>query len=422
MRIAVMEKGEAYSKEPVAWTHKEVDRIQVYKRHCLSGPYFAPPRDGWTKIALETCRWQSEQRLWTAMRGQIAPAMSPGAENGFAYEAGSILWTYLGLRALSDDIEERAMAERMLPYVGDMAELHQPAAHGMFYGYKGYTPLARWFAEPAIDAFLQTGDSRWRDMIMTYGRRLGELQNDDGSFGSTHGNGTAPGGGHAKWPAGNPSFGAAEQLYMLGRIRRDLGTDAFLDTEKRALKWMRDVAMKEQFWPIYVGHSATQNYPVGQHAMSALFYARYLLELALPEDRDVAEAETVARIAEDLSIEYARLGTRTHRYAVTPYIPAGDRNHNSPVAVHMLAAITFEHLARQSGKPLWSAKADALARAVAAARNPDTGYLPPYLFLNYQKPPWTYSSFHHATAARAWAVQLLREYAALTATEKAVKD
>jgi len=412
MRVAVMERGERHGKEPVGWTHLELNEIPLAKRPSFSGPYCAAPDVTWRQCALDTARWWCQMRFWPPIRGQGYVAMGPGGENGFAYEAGPILWAWLAKRSLGGS-EERLAGEQMLPFIAGMAEQHQQLAKGMFYGYKGYTPLSRWFAEPAIDAYLQTGDERWREIVLTYARRLATLQRDDGSFGSMQGKDVAPWGVFADWPAGNPSFGTAELLYVLGRIRHELKTEEFLETERRALAWQREVALVEQYWPLCIGSSGSQGYPVKQHAMTPLFFARYLLEYARPEDRDLELVDSLARCAEDMGVNWARLGTPELKTQVTPYLTEGGRNHVDAIATHILAALVFERLGRQTDAPLWTAKGEALARAVLAARNPENGFINHDLAPDTTKTRFTYGRYDHESGCRTWAIQLMREYAEL---------
>ena len=82
---------------------------------------------------------------------------------------------------------------------------------------------------------------------------------------------------------------------------------------------------------------------------------------------------------------------------------------NAPAEVNLLAAIVFERLGRETGNPLWTAKGEALATAVLAAQDPRTGLLSGELATKYNDP---------GDPASGWAVQLLREYAALKETKK----
>ena len=112
--------------------------------------------------------------------------------------------------------------------------------------------------------------------------------------------------GFFTWRVGNTEFGAAELLYLLGRIRRNLKTDAFVEAETKAYDWVMKHGVRERFWPINVCHSMSGGYPIWQHSVTALYFSRYLLECAPPDRRDLKLAEEVARWAEDTGIDWNR--------------------------------------------------------------------------------------------------------------------
>ncbi len=420
MRVGIMDPAAPAVSTPAGWTTKEFVSIPLIKKPSFAGPYFKPMAKTWTQLALEVSRLNFAQPGEVVARGMRSQTPgNAGGESEFGWYAATHLWSGLGLRALTEDVGERALAERILPFVAEAMEVHQRVTGGMFYGYKGYTPMSRWNAEAILDAYVQTGDPRWKSIALVYGRALVKLQKENGSFGGLGRDGKMidrPGGYWANWPTGNTEFGASELLYTLGRLRRDLKTDEFTPAEKKALGWMKDRAVRDRYWPLYVHHSRSQGYPVWQHAMSALFFVRYLLELAPPEDRDVKLAEEVARWAEDHGIDWTRTADGSHTGGmVTPVIRAGDRMNNEPVAVNLLAAIGFQHLAKATGNKLWAAKADALAGAVAEAQDPANGYIMPNLQAGYKNSTFTaqYDDlvYHGWASCQSWAVQLLREYA-----------
>lgn len=426
MRVGIQDKKTA---QPSA---KELDFINISKRPSFSGPY-VKPRGSWAEIALMTSRWHRDMPGMPDARGQQHSTAlgNGGGESFFAWYGAKHLWSNLANRALTSDPIERQLSEQLLAFYAEEMEIHQrfykPA--GMFWGYKGYTPLSRWAAEAVIDAYLQTGDERWKKIAMNYGKALVSLQKENGAFGhivnesnnrdkATVFNG--PVGFFCDFPAGNPEFGASELLYTLGRLRRDLKTEEFIEAEKKALGWMRDRAVRERFFPIYVHHSMSQGYPVWQHSMSALFFVRYLLECAPAESRDVKLAEEVARWAEDFGVDWTRALAGPQKGTITPLIRAGDRMGSEPGAVNLLAAIAFKQLARATGDKLWAAKGDALANAVSQAVCPNTGYLSLGLApavndsFEYQ---FANSAYLCHTSCHGWAIQLLREYAAANAQD-----
>jgi hypothetical protein len=176
---------------------------------------------------------------------------------------------------------------------------------------------------------------------------------------------------------------------------------------------MKNKALPERFFPTYVHHSASQGYPVAQHPISALMFARYLLELAPAEERNVTLAEELARWAEDYGIHWDRRPAGPQKGQITPYIPAADRINCDPAPSNLLAALVFEQLARETGDKLWSAKAEALATAVTIARDPASGYLRSDLNSTWRGDYGYQYNYGNGMAGRGWATQLMREYAVL---------
>ncbi|MEI7685447.1 MAG: hypothetical protein WCL32_10495 [Planctomycetota bacterium] len=402
---------------------EETKGIAFVKRPSFSGPYASPPKS-WTTVSLGAARWYLEMIGHSRARGLVPlSGFYTGGEGGFAWEAAANLWSTLAIRALTTDPAERLLAEDHLHFLAEEFEIHQRSVKtpGVFFAYRGYTPLSHWSAEAVLDAYLQTGDPRWKEMAMRYGEGLVTLQRKTGGFTASGGYPlTGPAGFFARWQAGNDEFGASELLYVLGRIRRDLKTDAFAGAERKAYGWMKDRAVRDRYFPIYVHHSATQGYPVGQHAMSALYFSRYLLECAPPDLRDVKLAEEVARWAEDHDIAWQRESSDAKAGAVMPRVIRRDRINNEPVALNLLAAIVFQELAQETGSKLWAAKGEALAVAVSKAQDPKNGFVTVGLQSKVTEP--VDRQFHDDNYAgfsfcRGWAPQLMREYAALQTKE-----
>lgn len=402
------------------WVSVDAQTIWITKKAPFAGPYFKPRWD-YSQSALDIARWQCEPVGKLQNRGQNSAGwFAAGGEGSFGWDSAVYLWSVLGTRNLTTDPAERDQAEAMLAFLATEMELHQTKAGSpVFYAYKGMTPLSRWGAEAALDAFLQTGDERWRGIVLRYARALVKIQNEDGSFQSWTGRQQyTP--VMNKWPEGHPAFSPSELLYCLGRIRRDLGTDEFLPAEQKALDYMRTVAVPERNFPCYVHHSHSPGYPIWQHPISALSFARYLLELAPAQDRDVKLAEDLARWSEDYKVQWDRAPEGPQVGQVRPCIPSGDRFNSSPIAGNVLAAIVFEQLARETGNKLWHAKAEALAAAISQAQDPASHYPNPELSTGkaghntYLANLGENKNFYMGMVGSwGWAVQLLREYAVL---------
>ena len=417
MRHRILDKDKA---QPI---FEETKGIAFVKRPSFSGPYASSPKNE-ANVALGAARWYLEMIGSSRTRGLVPlSGFNTGGEGGFAWEAAANLWSTLAIRALTTDPAERLLAETHLHFLAEEYEIQQRSVNppGVFFAYRGYTPLSHWSAEAVIDAYLQTGDPRWKEIAMRYAEGLVSLQRKTGGFNASGSYPpTGPAGFFARWQAGNDEFGASELLYVLGRIRRDLKTDAFIEAERKAYGWMKDRAVRDRYFPIYVHHSGTQGYPVGQHAMSALYFSRYLLECAPPDLRDVKLAEEIARWAEDHDLNWQRASSDAKGTAIMPRVTVRDRFNNEPVALNLLAAIVFQELAQETGSKLWAAKGEALAVAVSKAQDPKTGFVTVGLQSKVAEPVERqfHDALHPASSfCRGWAPQLMREYAALRTKE-----
>jgi hypothetical protein len=415
----------------------EVGSIVFEKRPSFAGPYNTPPRS-WTAAALLAAGWDHgygpmDNYNWFSSKRGLGSShwMRTGGEGTFQHET---VWSELAIRALSDDPWQRLQAEELTRLWFEAFRLHQQSVveKGFFHYYGGFSPCTHWHAEMMLDTLQQTGDPVWTRQILDYAKALVSLQNPSGTFRYNIKPGKSrqdtkidplPGPdkiGYNTYCMGfwqhATQFGPSELLYTLGRIRRDLKTDEFLQAERLAHRWMIEVGVRERFFPLYISHSMSAKWPINQHALSALYFARYLLEMAPADLRDLKLAEEVARWAEDKGVDWRRQedGNRPQPN-VMPRISRGDRGMNAPAEVNLLAAIVFERLGRETGNPLWTAKGEALAAAVLAAQDPRTGLVPCELD----------TKFNGASAGQAgnafasgWAVQLLREYAALKEAKK----
>lgn len=393
----------------------ETPGIRVIKRPAFSGPYASITVRDWNRTILQAARW-----VFVPIGHQENRALAPGGAYWTGGEGGAGSWitcnlqSLLAMRALSDSPTEIATTEYFQRFLAEEIQLHQTItpklSRGVIHMYRGYIPLNQLPGRAILDAWLQTGDARWKEMALTMARGLATVQRSNGAFRSTFNPGDdAPAGFFAGWKVGNPEFGASELLYLFGRIRRDLKTDEFAAVEEKAYRWMMESALPRRFFPLYDTHSQSQGYPVKQHAQSALFFCRYLLELAPPERRDVKLAEELALWAEDHDIIWTR-STGPQTEPIMPRVVRGDRG-NDPAHNNMFAAIVFHQLSVATGNPLWAAKADALATAVIQAIDPKTGYFNCNLDPAMAHREFAPYSYHNGAFGSAAAIQILREYA-----------
>ena len=454
MRMGILDKDTAKPSS------QEIQAIQFTKRPAYAGPYAAAPRS-WKEASLLLSRWHRQPMGAPVRHGSsistTGNAYTTGGDHGYGTALANHIWANLANRALTNDVSERQISESMLAFFLEDLELHHRIAQptGYIYDYQADTPLAHWPGEAILDAWLQTGEPRWKDAAMRLGEALVVLQNESGGFcnpRSLKGDKRFGPQGFFTWRVGNMEFGAAELLYLLGRIRRDLKTDAFVEAETKAYNWVMKHGVRERFWPINVCHSMSGGYPIWQHSVTALYFSRYLLECApvgraaslplessraaslplessraanLPLESSQAGslrheriklAEEVACWAEDTGIDWHRVAEGPQSGQITPHVNRIERYNNEPMASNMLAAIVFEELGQATKNPLWSAKAEALATAVLQAQHPQTGHsntgLEPKV-AEHDSRQFNDAKFRHWDFSRGWTAQMLREYAAL---------
>jgi hypothetical protein len=434
MKMGILDKTTAKPAEI------EVKHLPFRKRPHFAGPYAAVPRP-WNEVSLAIARWHRQAPGCPERRGNAISnsgnCWTTGGDHGYGTALANRIWAALAARALSDDPAERLLAEEMLAINLEEVELHQRHVapgypEGYIYDYQADTPLAHWPGEAILDAWLQTGEPRWKEAAIRLGKALVACQNDRGAFWNPRS--LKPGNrwhravgerwgpsGYFTWAAGYTEFPTAELLFLLGRIRRDAQTDQFAEAEAKAYQWAMENHVRERNWPINVCHSLSSAYPIFQHGVAALYFSRYLLECAPPERRDLKLAEQVARWAEDYSIDWTRAPAGKQTGPITPRLVRVDRYNNEPIGTNMLAAVVFERLGRATGDRLWQAKGEALAVAAVQATDPKTG-LPNQGLL--PAPPDTLprqfddAKFRHNDFCNGWAAQLLREYAALKEPKK----
>ena len=73
-------------------------------------------------------------------------------------------------------------------------------------------------------------------------------------------------------------YDCSEVLWFLGRLRKELGTDAFRATEDKAYRWVIDHSVKAFFWRDQGHHSPCMVPPFRHTGRCASYFARYLLE------------------------------------------------------------------------------------------------------------------------------------------------
>ena len=82
-------------------------------------------------------------------------------------------------------------------------------------------------------------------------------------------------------------------LWFLGRLRKELGVDEFVETEAKANKWVQDSCLPEMFWQ-NVGHHSMEMVMVQDRvAPHALSYCTWLLDYADAKDKASPEIKAL---------------------------------------------------------------------------------------------------------------------------------
>jgi hypothetical protein len=359
-----------------------VGTIALRRRPAFNGPYRAPA-SGWEQAALDAGRWAFEDDKSGLMKGTgcFGDPFRAGGEQAAAWAVAGQLWAALAVQALSTDAAEKTIAAGEVDRHRTHLAVCQDAASGiipdgLFYLYKGYVTLGHLPAQALVDAWNDTQDPRFRAMAARCAAGIAAMQLPNGTWANADSKGGSAQVIAGVWPWKKARyFSASHFLYALGRMRTDCGIESARAAEAAALRHVRTVQVAEMYWPPIAHHSMTFGYPIFQHAESALYASRYLLECADPADRDLALAEHLARWAEDHDAVWRRSETTADQAAVFPRINAGDRFNNRSLNMSMLFAIVALELHQATGSALWLAKADAMAGAALASRDPVSGWI-----------------------------------------------
>lgn len=358
-------------------------------------------RDGWH---------MGQERGNSVMDGG---SWSASGDSSFGPKVAGRIWSRLAGRALSTDPYEVLHAESVLDLHYDELAAHMGGEPRVIYAYQNITTLNHWPLTALCDAFRQTGDERWAELARLAGAGVAAVQADDGSFYDEH----RMSGPRETWRGGKGfarTWSTAELLYAFGRLRRDLGLEDFAEVERKAWEWALVGHVQDRNFPLHVSHSAAPSYPITQHPVAALMLARYMLECAPEDRRDLSLAEDLCRWAEDHRIDWGNSPDTGPDSRIYPRIPDGDRYNNAPLLVNLLAAIVFEELGRAKGDELWRAKGRALANAATQAISPDRTKINLQLASGVDPglTPIIGKTMHWYMSV-GWAAQLFREYGAL---------
>ena len=243
---------------------------------------------------------------------------------------------------------------------------------GMSIGYYSmyFCTVQDWGRE-VMDDFEATGKMDRLKRLQRSLTLLGRIQQPSGSWTLGSGgfqarsmNSPVWAGGFTMWRTAWLDHNSAAYSLGYGRYRHLTGDDSFWDCEIKANHWLAGNALRTGYWE----NQIQQGDPGCNRPTTTLFaqdYLLYLLEHAPAEIANLALAEDLARFLEDQFVMWSN-----YRYPVPAILGKGSP---APDNGHLRMAIIWLHLYRQSGKPVYLAKAEAFFTAYMQTRDPVEG-------------------------------------------------
>jgi hypothetical protein len=343
--------------------------VPVMKMATFAGPYWAPNRTA-REGALAAARWMRDSEELVSFRNLSVRGM---------HTIGPILPSSVRactlIATLSDNPEERrdamALAERTawLMYGGHRGKLPEV--------YAGNVCLMIWYGLAYLDVYAVGKDPRFRDAALDLAKAFADAQDpEDGAWpGRDKTTGKKLWGGGYFGPSEARENGGEAVLWFLGRLRKELGVQDFVQNEARANKWVQTYCLPEMFWQNVGHHSGEMPLIQDRVAPHALSYCTWLLDYADAKDKDLKLAMEIARWCEERHVNwdrrlnpYAPLETRPSCWGWTRAAGLGIRNAGSLVYV-------WTRLWQETKDPLWKAKADALVQSILVSQDPVDGGL-----------------------------------------------
>ncbi|GDY13182.1 hypothetical protein LBMAG53_20600 [Planctomycetota bacterium] len=247
---------------------------------------------------------------------------------------------------------------------------NEPDPMGVSFSYRGqyYSTFQDW-AKQVMDSVEATGQHDRLATIKMVFANIGRIQQPSGSWTFTR----AEGGTENPniWPEWKGGFTLFKNAWLdhnagpytlgYGRYRRLSGDSQFLDAELKANHWLARNALRTGWWESQTqngdGHNNRPTIPI--HAQD---YILYLLEHAPAQIADLSLAEDLAHFLEDQFVEWD-----------TPVPTMGGVTLPCSDDGHLRMAITWLHLYRKTGKPLYFAKAEAFFTSYMQQREPVEG-------------------------------------------------
>ena len=357
-----------------------VSAITFTKTSAFSGPYYESVlgRDDIRERLLAHCRWFRDTASVSPFRQNFIPGgMYAATGKNYANRpvvGGGVASTMALLATLTDDPEEKAdainiasaAANWMLKKTGGPHDLPDVYYKSMFWYtlYAGYAYL---------DLYKVTHDDRWKNAALRISRSYAKLQDSSGAWPfvyNTYGGGKVGVTTRRGWNGKDPMdaqwklAGAADFLHWFGRVRVELNTDQFKDTETKAWDWVKAHSLKTYIWKRRGGYKNGQ-YTLNNRLPSLLLL--YMMEYA---DKNSVDDSTLQQLWDYCEATAVNWNRDTENKKFLPHVKeyvAPRYTLTDPGATARYALISAK-LFQRNKDPMQLAKADALAGSCYASQ------------------------------------------------------
>jgi hypothetical protein len=100
----------------------------------------------------------------------------------------------------------------------------------------------------------------------------------------------------------------SDVLWFLGKLRTQLKTDKYRESEEKAYQWVMQNPVKSGIWMDMGAHSPCPVVPLNLTGRNCSYFALYLLDSAPAERRDLKLVDELMRYAENQHMDWARQG------------------------------------------------------------------------------------------------------------------
>ena len=365
-------------------------RATFIKVPAFDGPYFAGPARPYDDAALALARWTADHFTLHEMRGHGVYPVPGSGDNGGCQVIFGAVWAGLTRYHLADDPNEREAGLAMAREACEHLRGSCRARGGMPKCYKEGIANASLYGEAFLDLYAATREPRWREAAERVGRAFAESQLDNGTWAEgwkdpdiparrvessrsdterrIHEAGLIPGihGPHLA------EYDGSEVLWFLGRIRTELKTEAFRQSEEKAYQWVMENSVKPFLWRDQGHHSPCMVPPLRYTGRCASYFALYLLDAAPKERSDLDLVADLMRFSETCHLDWSRPGPDAT--VVTPsLVSANIRESGASIWLGTRFALVWAKLGQRTGNRLHLEKARAIMDAITHAQHPETG-------------------------------------------------